>query len=102
MPPVSSRGPTPISEFGLAPGTRPRTPNLETLAGLLNQNQTASENTMTNIGMFQVPSSSREVSGQGNMSSFTGMGPSGSGSNTPNQGLFSQNSKYHDCVCFQY
>ena len=46
MPPVSSRGPTPISES--AP--RPNTPSLETLAGLLNQNVGGLTNLQTNLG----------------------------------------------------
>ena len=52
MPPVSSRGPTPISESGITTTPRSNTPSLETLAGLLNQNCNVSglANLQTNLG----------------------------------------------------
>lgn len=54
MPPVSSRGPTPISEVGLPSSNRPQTPNLETLAGLLNRNNSSVLDTgnMDGLGSF--------------------------------------------------
>ena len=50
MPPVSSRGPTPISESGITTTPRSNTPSLETLAGLLNQNVGGLTNIQTNLG----------------------------------------------------
>lgn len=53
MPPVSSRGPTPISESGITTTPRSNTPSLETLAGLLNQNCSVVgglTNLQTNLG----------------------------------------------------
>ena len=49
-PPVSSRGPTPISESGSTSTLRSNTPSLETLAGLLNQNVSGLANLQTNLG----------------------------------------------------
>ncbi|XP_052277558.1 B-box type zinc finger protein ncl-1-like isoform X2 [Dreissena polymorpha] len=95
MPPVTSRGPTPISEIGMSiQGNRPQTPSLETLAGLLNQNQppgmSGDGGSMTNIGTFnmlqtgvgsvsQNPVASRSMS-------WSPWESSGSGHNTPNPG----------------
>ncbi|WAQ98973.1 NCL1-like protein [Mya arenaria] len=93
MPPVSSI--SPISELGLSRTDRPQSPNLETLAGLLNQNLPPhggmESNTMTNIGMFNMGSSGRNSAGPGISRSFS-MGPSGSGNTTPNPGMFTPSS----------
>ena len=83
MPPVSSRGHTPISEVGMPSSNRPQTPNLETLAGLLNRNNSNVLDTgsMEALGTF-------------------GLGATG-GNNTPNAGTltptFSSNSKFIPC-----
>ncbi|KAL3880412.1 hypothetical protein ACJMK2_032652 [Sinanodonta woodiana] len=95
----SSRGPTPISESGMmnTPTPRSQTPNLETLAGLLNQNTTGGLNfSMGSIGSLPSMNLNTNISnmngmGSGNMTpTFSssgilggGLGSTGSGFNTP-------------------
>jgi hypothetical protein len=76
MPPVSSRGPTPISEVGMPSNNRPQTPNLETLAGLLNRNNSS-------------------VLDTGNMEALGTFGLGASGGNiTPNTGTLTPTCEY--------
>lgn len=51
IPPVSSRNPTPISEIGMTTTARPQTPQLETLAKLLDRSNSTLDNDMSTFSM---------------------------------------------------
>ncbi|XP_060598394.1 B-box type zinc finger protein ncl-1-like isoform X2 [Ruditapes philippinarum] len=85
MPPVSSRGPTPISEVGMPSNNRPQTPNLETLAGLLNRNNSSVLDTgnMEALGTFGLGASGGNITpNTGTLTPTCGLSDSTSSMNT--------------------